>query len=84
MVTLPDAGARVKLAPPPRRLHAFERRSQERFETGSVSRPPCGARASYQHAVGQVAQGVHVRYRLRVARESLVSDHSAEVTVARR
>ncbi|WP_437933573.1 hypothetical protein [Sorangium sp. So ce341] len=37
---------------------------------------------TYQHAVGQVAQGVHVRYRLRVARESLVSEYSAEVTVA--
>ncbi|WP_437730016.1 hypothetical protein [Sorangium sp. So ce1335] len=37
---------------------------------------------SYQHAVGQVAPGVHVRYRLRVAREGLVSDHGAEVTVA--
>ncbi|WP_438013787.1 hypothetical protein WMF18_22945 [Sorangium sp. So ce315] len=37
---------------------------------------------AYQHAVGQVAPGVHVRYRLRVARESLVSDYSAEVTVA--
>ncbi|XXY51190.1 hypothetical protein WME91_08600 [Sorangium sp. So ce269] len=37
---------------------------------------------AYQHALGQVAQGVHVRYRLRVARESLVSDYSAEVTVA--
>ncbi|AUX44254.1 uncharacterized protein SOCE26_057180 [Sorangium cellulosum] len=37
---------------------------------------------TYQHAVGQAAPGVHVKYRVRVARDSLTSDYSAEVTVA--